>query len=188
MEEYKIIKDFSNYSVSNLGNVKNNSTGRILRPRLDRDSYKMCGLNTNGIKKICPIHRLVAQAFILNPSSKKQVDHIDNNRLNNNVDNLRWVTIQENQFNRQLSVNNTSGVKGVCYNKQSNKWRATIMVNSKTINIGYYNTIEEATEARQKKANELFGEFTNKCEKLKTTLLTALTELEQLEAQFNAIQ
>lgn len=60
------------------------------------------------------IHRLVAMTFIPNLENKPCIDHIDNNRLNNNVDNLRWCTYSENGMNKIKQRNNTSGIVGVC--------------------------------------------------------------------------
>jgi hypothetical protein len=92
------------------------------------------------------------------------VDHIDNNRTNNRVDNLRWVTSSENSMNRSISSKNKSGYKGVCYDDVNNNWKAYIKINERQMNIGNYKTKEEAVEARKLKATELFGEFMNDCE------------------------
>lgn len=89
----------------------------------------------------------------------KSWDHIDRNTFNNRRYNLRPATMSENATNRSLQKNNTSGVKGVYWHKGMQKWRAQINVNKKRINIGYFNTIEEATIARLAKAKELHGEF-----------------------------
>ena len=71
-------------------------------------------LYNNGKEKYFLIHRLVAKHFIPNIENKNCVDHIDNNKLNNTISNLRWCNSQENQHNRQLNNNNnTSGVKGI---------------------------------------------------------------------------
>lgn len=119
----------------------------------------------NKIKKDWQVHRLVGLTFILNSENKEQIDHIDNNPLNNNLTNLRWATCQENQRNTSIPLNNTSGVKGVVWDKSRLQWRAQISNNKIMINLGRYNTIEEATLVRQTRANELFGSFTNSCEK-----------------------
>ena len=107
---------------------------------------------------------MLANAFIPNPHNKRVVDHIDNNSLNNSLINLRWATDQENQRNTKICSKNTSGVKGVGFHKSKNKWRASIKINGKLVQIGSYHTLEEAKEARQAKAKQLFGEFANKCE------------------------
>jgi len=165
MEEiFKTIEGFSNYSVSNLGNVANQKTGRILTIRLNRGGYNIVDFSLNGKKYTKQVHRLVAKAFIENPCNKPCVDHIDNNRTNNNVNNLRWVTKSENSMNASLSSNNTSGIKGISFHKASNKWQAIIQLNGKNKHIGLYNTKEDAIEARKLKAIELFGEYINDCE------------------------
>ena len=58
------------------------------------------------------------------------IDHIDENKSNNNVENLRWATNQDNQFNSGISKNNTSGFKGISYNKKLKKYSARICINN----------------------------------------------------------
>jgi hypothetical protein len=164
MEEYKIIEGFENYSVSNYGNVKNNKTGKNFKLCLDTNGYYKVDLYKNGDYRRIVVHRLVAMAFIPNPENKPQVDHIDNIRTNNNVNNLRWVSNSENNQNKGIYMNNTSGVKGVNFNKRKNKWRAYIHHNGKNYHLGYFENLEDAAKARQTKAKELFGEFINKIE------------------------
>ncbi len=165
MEEYKIITDYDNYSVSNFGNVRNNKTDRILKQSIDTHGYYKVSLCKDKKNKTCKVHRLVAEAFIQNPDNKRNVDHIDNNRLNNHVENLRWATIKENSQNAKLSSKNTSGFKGISWYEKINKWHARIMIDGKTKHLGYFDNIEDAKIARQDFANRIFGEFTNTCEK-----------------------
>ena len=68
-------------------------------------------------------------------------------------------------MNRKLSSKNTSNYKGVTFHKPSNKWMAQILINGKNKNLGYFEKIEDAVNARVKKAEELFGEYMNSCEK-----------------------
>jgi hypothetical protein len=164
IEVWKAIDGYPNYHVSNMGNVKN-IKGNILKPIIDVYGYEIVCLYAGKTKKQCKIHRLVAIAFISNPYNKLCVDHKNNNKKHNKVSNLRWVTNQQNDFNRQLSSNNKSGCKGVYFSKKDKIWCAQIMINGKSIHLGSYKTLEEAKVARQIKATELFGEYTNSCEK-----------------------
>lgn len=166
MEEYKIIDEYPQYSVSNLGNIKHNKTKKILKKNVDRYGYYYVILSNNGVKKFFRIHRLVGLAFIINPENKLTIDHIDNNKKNNNVNNLRWATHEENYYNKKIYKNNNSGIKGVFFNKKNNKWKAYVCVNKKQIHLGYYENIEDAKQIRQYKANYYYKTFTNSCEKL----------------------
>ena len=164
-EEFRICIENNNYSVSNFGRVRNNKTNKILKGSLRR-GYLRVQICTKGERHFFSIHRLVATEFIDNPLNKPFIDHIDNNKSNNNAYNLRWCSQKENNCNVGLNTNNSSGVKGVCYNKSKRQWVARIRHDGIDIYIGTFKTIEEAIYARMKKANELFGEFVNKIEKL----------------------
>lgn len=76
-------------------------------------------------------------------------DHIDRNPLNNLENNLRIVTPSENQFNSGLWKHNTSGIKGVCWDRNTHKWKAQIQINGKQKYLGQFDSIEDATRARQ---------------------------------------
>ena len=165
MEIYNTIEEFNNYEVSTFGNIRNKTTNKILKGAINNCGYYTIGLVLNKKKCTQRIHRLVAIAFIENPENKKCVDHIDNNPLNNHISNLRWASYQENSYNRKINIKNTSGVKGVHFNKNANKWEAKITIDGIKIHLGIYLTLDEAKQARITKANAVFGVFTNKCEK-----------------------
>jgi hypothetical protein len=166
-ETYLPIDDYSNYEVSNYGRVKNRKTGRILKPRLNSHGYEYVGL-CDGINKPKNffIHRLVLEAFEgkSKDANQKFVDHIDNDPSNNCLFNLRWVTNQQNAFNASKQKNNTSGVRGVSFNKQYQKWEVRLQIDGKLLFLGKFINIEDAKLARQNKARELFGNYLNKCE------------------------
>jgi hypothetical protein len=100
MEFWKEIKGYEGlYEVSSEGRVK--SLGRkpgIMRPGLS-NGYLKVGLTKDGIRSRFRVHRLVAEAFIPNPDNKPEVDHINGDRKDNRVENLRWMTHQENNNN-----------------------------------------------------------------------------------------
>lgn len=99
MEEiWKSVKDFENYEVSTHGNVRNKKTNRILKPfNAAQKKYKMVSLGA-GNKRY--IHRIVCQTFLENNDTARCfVDHIDRNNQNNKLENLRWVTFQQNMWN-----------------------------------------------------------------------------------------
>lgn len=99
-EEWRPIPGYENsYHESNYGRTKSlkNGAARILKPALSTNGYLFVVLQKDGVRKNFRVSRLVATCFLLNPDNKVQVDHIDNNKFNNHVDNLRWVSGAENQ-------------------------------------------------------------------------------------------
>lgn len=105
-EVWRDIKGYEGfYKVSNKGNV--HSVARIssqgkrcggltLKPQYDKDGYLHVGLHKNGVMKTKKIHRLVTEAFIPNPSKYLEINHKDENKTNNRVENLEWCTREYN--------------------------------------------------------------------------------------------
>ena len=158
-EEFKSIDNYDNYLVSNFGNIKNNKTNRIMKQDTHKQGYKQIGLTKNGKQKHFYVHRLVGIAFLENPDNKQMIDHIDENKANNNVKNLRWATCKDNLANQGKRTNNKSGFKGVCFDKPLNKYKAYIRINGKIKHLGYFETAEEASKAYEAKAKEIHKEF-----------------------------
>ncbi len=115
----------------------------------------VCGNNKNG--KDFLLHR-----FIMNPPSNKLIDHINGNKLDNRKCNLRIVNKSQNAMNSKKPKNNTSGVKGVYWDKLSKKWEASIQVNMKKKSLGYFKNKDESIKARKESESELFGEYARK--------------------------
>jgi hypothetical protein len=78
-----------------------------------------------------------------------EVDHENHNRTDNRWLNLKEVSDRDNDTNRSLYINNTSGRVGVCWYKRTNKWHAKIKVNDHLISLGYFNKFEDACSARK---------------------------------------
>ena len=104
-EIFKDIKNYEDlYEISNLGRIRNKITGKILKPSIKNGYYYLI-LCKDKIQKHHYIHRLVASTFIPNPNNYSQVNHIDENKLNNNVDTLEWCT---SKYNTNYSVHKRS--------------------------------------------------------------------------------
>ena len=98
-EEWKIIKDFENYSVSNFGNIKNNITGKVLKLRINKTGHLTVNVKPNGRyekSKTFKLHREIAIAFIPNPNNLPIINHKDGNKLNNDINNLEWSSVSYN--------------------------------------------------------------------------------------------
>lgn len=100
---HKAIKGYEDYLISDTGQVYSSKTGKYLKPSKNKDGYYQVDLYKNRKRKTIFIHRLVAQAFIDNPENKPTVDHVNRDRLDNRVENLRWATSKEQTYNRDLT-------------------------------------------------------------------------------------
>ena len=154
MEIWKDITGFEGYyQISNYGNVKsldrfdgvNYRQGQSIKPAIKANGYLQVGLRKHNQRKYVSIHRLVAIHFIENPENKKQVNHIDCNKQNNNINNLEWVTSQENQKHAKengLRENMPKGEEHVnfgLYGEQSRSAKKVIRYNRETGETKLYN-------------------------------------------------
>ncbi len=155
MTEWRAIEGYPNYEINKEGIVMNISKGTILKPMPDCDGYLRVDLYNQGIKRHKKIHKLLANAFIPNPFDKPSVDHKDNNKLNNSLDNLRWATCQEQEQNKPS--------KGYLYCKNRTKpWRVRITnYEGHNIHIGYFPTQELAEIAVRDARIKYHGDFAN---------------------------
>ena len=101
-EVWKQIEEFPDYQVSTFGRIKSTKNGKeaYKNKQINTNNYYIVGLYHNRKEKTCRIHRLMAKAFIPNPDNLPTVDHIDMNRQNNTISNLRWATTYTQVMNR----------------------------------------------------------------------------------------
>lgn len=112
------------------------------------DTYRTCTLY---------LHRLIMN--VVNESLLIQVDHINHKRFDNRKCNLRVCSHTENQWNKGLKSNNTSGVVGVVWNKRKQKWMARIGINKQDIFLGYFTDKNDAIQARKEAEEKYFKQF-----------------------------
>ena len=159
--ETEIWKDIEGYDgmyqVSNLGRVKSFKQGkeRIMKPVYDTYGYLQVGLSKNGKQKFCSIHRLVAQAFIPNPDNLPEINHKDENKENNSVENLEWC---DKKYNNNYGTRNQRVAEKLSkpvfqYTKDGKfvrEWKSTKDVQR---NLGYYHSlISECCNGKRKSA------------------------------------
>ena len=138
----------SKYNIERSGRVAFNRRFRTKRSTCD---YLTGSSSYLGVQKKLLAHRV---AFFLYhghyPVWPNSVDHINHDGCDNRIENLREVTAKEQAMNTRLSKSNTSGVKGVSFLKDRNKWRASANIDGKKTNLGTFATMNEAVAARLK--------------------------------------
>lgn len=119
--------------------------------------YKWHLHSTGYARKSSP--KMYMHRLIMNPDKKLQVDHKNHNRLDNRRQNLRVCTEEQNKFNMSDRKDNTSGFRGVTWNKEKHKWTAQIGFKGTTKNLGHHLDKIEAAKAYNTVAQQLFGDF-----------------------------
>jgi hypothetical protein len=153
MENYRDIPGYEGkYAVSNLGNVKILKNGKILKQYLNRNYYNV-SLFANGARKVFGVHQIVAITFLnheLNGTLKIVVDHINGDKLDNRLENLQLITQREN-----ITKSKPKRDLPTCVYKSGNRFRVRANINGIFKTIGFYTTVEEASEAYQEAISKL---------------------------------
>lgn len=148
------------YRINRNGDVWNCKRNRLMKQTVNSIGYLVVGFNKNNKSKQYLIHRLIGIHFIPNPDNLPEIDHIDRNRSNNNLENLRWVSKSTNQHNKLKCKRNKSGFKNILTSIIINKYKKYEywQINIKTENmllIKNYNkskyTLEEVVAFRNAK-------------------------------------
>jgi hypothetical protein len=158
MEIWKDVPNYNgDYQVSNLGNVRSLKYNKvkILKQNFNGKGYLQVSLSINGKNLVDRIHKLVAVAFLNhkpNGTMKIVIDHINNIKSDNRVENLQLTSNRHNATKDKK--NGTSKYIGVCWCKNKKKWIAQIRINDKHKNLGYFICELAAASAYQKELKQ----------------------------------
>lgn len=139
------IVGYSNYLIYDDGRVYSKYYKKFLKP-LNKRGYCSVSLYNDKKRKHYMIHRLIAEHYIPNPENKPFVDHINRNRQDNRIENLRWVTSCENNQNMGVTIRNKLGIKNIC--KYTSGYRYHKVINGKDCEK-YFKTLEEAIQFKK---------------------------------------
>ena len=154
----ELLNELFEYSFGNLyWKIKKGSRGLIGSQAGTKNANGYLVVTINNKKYL--VHRLIY--FIHNKSMPKIIDHIDNNKTNNFIENLREATESQNRYNSLVGKRNVSGVKGVSWHNTHKKWRANICVNRKQIQLGSFEKKEDAISAIKDARKIYHKEFAN---------------------------
>ena len=134
---------FENYLIYPDGKIYNKIRKTFMKPRIEKSGYERIGLTKNGKQEQFYIHRLVAQHYIPNPENLPIADHIDFNRTNNDVSNLRWFSIRSSLIHRTTC----STTPNIVITK-SNTYSVRFQKVNKLMYGKTFKTLEEAEQAR----------------------------------------
>ncbi len=158
IEIWKDIKGYEEiYQVSNLGRVKSlkYNKQRILKTPANGSGYYHCNLCSKGKPKRFNVHQLVAMAFLNHKPDgiKIVVDHVDNNKSNNRLENLQLISHRQNTSKDKKG--GSSEHIGVCWDKANSKWVSYILINGKQKHLGRFSNEIEAAKAYQLALNKI---------------------------------
>ena len=139
------IEGYPNYLIYEDGKVFSKYKNKFLNPSINSCGYYRIDLLENGKRKTFKIHRLIAFHFISNPENKSEIDHINRDRTDNRIENLRWVSHSENQQNVGIRIDNTSGIKNISYDTFEDRWVFNKMINGNKTRK-HFKTKQEAIE------------------------------------------
>ena len=169
LECWREIAGYPKYFISNIGRVKSEKTKRggshiIMKQQLDKDGYRKICLCKGNVKRDFFVHRLVAFAFVPNPLNYPVINHIDENKRNNNVYNLEWCTVQYNTLYNGINFKRAEFRKRPI--KQISKCGAVIKIWDSRVEIekttGYSGgNITSVCQGNRKSANGYKWEYAN---------------------------
>lgn len=143
--------EFPDYFISTKGRIFSEKRGNEMREMIgskDKDGYIVANLMKEGKKYCKKVHRLVCLTFLERVEGKNEVDHKNRIKSDNRLENLKWCNRRENNINIGLRSDNTSGIVGVRYHKQSNLWEGRISIKENKKKLRYFKKKEDAIKWR----------------------------------------
>lgn len=157
----KIHPKYKEFDISEEGIITNISTKKVRMQTIDQTGYYVLSIRRNGKSSKYYIHRLIAETYLPNPYNLKYIDHIDGNKLNNSLSNLRWCTQSQNLMNARKRSNTASQYKGLYWHNQNKKWVVRVRKSDGTKVFAYHVNEKEAARLYNKLAIEHYGEYAN---------------------------
>jgi len=157
------IPEYDGYQINNGGQIKSlkGTKERILKTSLRGCGYSKVELSQNGIRKSITVHKLMERCFFLESKPQETgdwtLDHIDRNKLNNHITNLRWTTISQQKMNQDKRKGSTSKYHGV--SKYLNSWAVRVKVNYKQVHLGYFYFNETNKDENEKQAAKCYNAY-----------------------------
>ena len=159
------LEEFPDYFVG-VDGIYSDKFGKMkkMKGSINSWGYYNVVLSKDRKKYTKKVHRLIAEMFIPNPDNLSDVDHINRIKTDNRLDNLRWVSRQDNNRNMSIRSDNTSGIQGVFFHKINNRWVADwhdkegkLKSKSFSVNKYGYKAKQLAIEYREKMVDELYN-------------------------------
>lgn len=119
------------------------------------DSRGYLKIRIDGVEYLA--HRIAW--LLIHGAWPNQIDHVNRNKSDNRIENLRDVNGSNNQWNKAVSSKNSTGTKGVCFDRKRGKWMALVSANGKRINLGRFDDESSAVAAVRRKREEMHGTF-----------------------------
>ena len=148
------INNYPNYLIFDSGAILSLKRNKFMAETYDKDGYVKVNLCKNGVPKTHKVHRLVGEHYLSNIDNKPQIDHINRDKSDNRVENIRWVTSSENALNKpdynqqKMRCNNSSGYKNISWDKSS--WKYQKCKRGVCATYKRFNTLQEALEYKKK--------------------------------------
>ena len=143
------------YFVSNLGKAYSLKNGKQLR-ELKQTKCKNGYFCFTASRKTLFTHRIMALTFLKREKGKDLVDHINRIRTDNRLENLRWSNYRENAINSKSRKNNTTGIKGVSFDKSRIRWKVSIYLDKGKEKCFYFKNKEDAILYRKQMENKYY--------------------------------